>query len=224
MRDALTPWRYLTHTIRAVQRHTDAQTCLYAAYVSVYTHSSRTGRDKQSSPKGWKCCTEAFLRHKRTQTSCTIIFKLWSLCLKLFYLPSGKDSLQCFLFLAERMEADGMKTNTHAHTQIHPHTQTHPHTQIHRNTHKWQIQPFCDHSVNAVMSVMYPQLLNAEGKWSQIGVWMPLLSKLYILGQYKVMMTRFLIIYERNPTLFRLEAGFPTLGFTIKVFKMLNDP
>lgn len=53
---------------------------------------------------------------------------------------------------------------------------------------------------------------------------MSLLSKLYILGQYKMMMTGFLIICERNPQLFRLEAGFPILGFTIKVFKMLNDP
>lgn len=29
---------------------------------------------------------------------------------------------------------------------------------------------------------------------------------------------------ERNPQLFRLEAGLPSLGFAIKVFKMLNDP
>lgn len=38
------------------------------------------------------------------------------------------------------------------------------------------------------------------------------------------MMTHFLIIYERNPKLLRLEAGFLSLGVTIKVFKMLNDP
>lgn len=48
-----------------------------------------------------------------------------------------------------------MKTNTHTHKYTHTHIND-----------KYN----CDHSVNAVMSVMYPQLLNAEGKWSQIGV------------------------------------------------------
>lgn len=56
---------------------------------------TRSGRDKQSSRKGWKCCCEAFLRHKRTRTFHTIILKLWSVCSKLFYLQCGKDGWWC---------------------------------------------------------------------------------------------------------------------------------